>query len=62
ELLGAQQGIGKIVQVLAGSIDMEGIFGALLVLGILAVVFDAFTARLFSYISAWSVEARTGGG
>ena len=62
ELLGAQQGIGKIVQVLAGSTDMEGIFAALLVLGILAVVFDAFTARVFSYISAWSVEARTGGG
>ena len=62
ELLGAQQGIGKIVPVLAGSTDMEGIFAALLVLGVLAVVFDALTARFFSYVSAWSVEARTGGG
>ena len=61
ELLGAQQGIGKIVQVLAGSIDMQGIFAALVLLGLVAVIFDALAALLFSYVAGWSVAARTGG-
>ncbi|MCH8111087.1 MAG: ABC transporter permease subunit [Proteobacteria bacterium] len=61
ELLGAQQGIGKIVQVLAGSIDMQGIFAALVILGLVAIIFDALAALLFSYVAGWSVAARTGG-
>lgn len=61
ELLGSQQGIGKIVQVLAGSIDMQGIFAALVLLGLVAVIFDALAALLFSYVAGWSVAARTGG-
>ena len=48
ELLGAQYGIGKIVQVLAGATDVEGIFAALLVLGLAAVLFDALRGALFS--------------
>jgi ABC-type nitrate/sulfonate/bicarbonate transport system permease component len=62
ELLGAQYGIGKIVQVLAGATDVEGIFAALLVLGLAAVLFDALAALLFSYLAAWSVAARAGEG
>ncbi len=62
ELLGAQYGIGKIVQVLAGATDVEGIFAALLVLGLAAVIFDALAALLFSSIAAWSVAARAGEG
>jgi ABC-type nitrate/sulfonate/bicarbonate transport system permease component len=62
ELLGAQYGIGKIVQVLAGATDVEGIFAALLVLGLAAVIFDALAALLFSYLAAWSVAARAGEG
>lgn len=61
ELLGSQQGIGKIVQVLAGSIDIQGIFAALVLLGLVAVIFDALAALLFSYVAGWSVAARTGG-
>lgn len=61
ELLGAQHGIGKIVQVLAGSADIQGIFAALVVLGLVAIVFDALAAFLFSYVAGWSVAARTGG-
>jgi ABC-type nitrate/sulfonate/bicarbonate transport system permease component len=61
ELLGSQHGIGKIVQVLAGSTDILGIFAALLVLGVVAVLFDALAALLFSHITAWSVAARTSG-
>ncbi len=61
ELLGAQHGIGKIVQVLAGSADIQGIFAALVVLGLVAIVFDALAAFLFSHVAGWSVAARTGG-
>jgi len=61
ELLGSQHGIGKIVQVLAGSTDILGIFAALLVLGVVAVLFDALAALLFSHLAAWSVAARTSG-
>jgi ABC-type nitrate/sulfonate/bicarbonate transport system permease component len=61
ELLGAQYGIGKIVQVLAGATDVEGIFAALMVLGVVAVLFDALAAFAVSHIAAWSVSARPGG-
>jgi ABC-type nitrate/sulfonate/bicarbonate transport system permease component len=61
ELLGSQFGIGKIVQVLAGSTDIEGIFAALTVLGLTAVIADALAAVVFSHIAEWSVVARTTG-
>jgi ABC-type nitrate/sulfonate/bicarbonate transport system permease component len=61
ELLGAQYGIGKIVQVLAGATDVQGIFAALLVLGLVAIIFDALAASAFSWIAGWSVAARVGG-
>jgi ABC-type nitrate/sulfonate/bicarbonate transport system permease component len=57
ELLGAQQGIGKIVSVLAQSIDIEGIFAALIVLGLAAVVFDVLTARVIERVAPWSPAA-----
>lgn len=62
ELLGAQFGIGKIVQVLAGTTDVEGIFACLAVLGIVAVVFDGLAALVISLIASWSVAARPGEG
>jgi ABC-type nitrate/sulfonate/bicarbonate transport system permease component len=61
ELLGAQYGIGKIVQVLAGSADIEGIFAALLLLGLVAVLVDALAASLISRATSWSVASTTGG-
>jgi ABC-type nitrate/sulfonate/bicarbonate transport system permease component len=61
ELLGAQYGIGKIVQVLAGATDVEGIFAALIVLGLVAVVSDALAAFAISHVADWSVAARPGG-
>jgi ABC-type nitrate/sulfonate/bicarbonate transport system permease component len=61
ELLGAQYGIGKIVQVLAGATDVQGIFAALLVLGLVAIVFDALAALAFSWIAGWSVAAQVRG-
>ena len=45
-----------------GSTDILGIFAALLVLGAVAVVFDALAALLFGHLAGWSVAARTSGG
>lgn len=62
ELLGSQYGIGKIVQVLAGSTDEQGIVAALVVLGLAAVLFDALASLAFSYVAKWNVSAKTGEG
>lgn len=58
ELLGAQQGIGKIIEVLSGSLDVEGIFAALLVLGIVAVVADVIAGVVVGYITRWSTASK----
>ena len=60
ELLGAQQGIGKIIEVLSGSLDVEGIFAALLTLGIVAVMTDMIAALLVGSVTRWSTASRTG--
>ena len=61
ELLGAQYGIGKIIQVLAGATDIQGIFAALVVLGLVAVMFDTLAAFAVLRIAAWNLPARAGG-
>lgn len=61
ELLGAQYGIGKIIQVLAGATDVQGIFAALIVLGLVAVISDGLAALVFAHVAAWSAAARPGG-
>ncbi|MGH7037778.1 MAG: ABC transporter permease [Stellaceae bacterium] len=58
ELLGSQQGIGKIIEVLAGATDAEGIMAALLVLGLVAVGADAFAAWGISRLAAWSAPSQ----
>lgn len=60
ELLGSQYGIGKIIEVLAGATDVQGIFAALLVLGLVAVMCDMLAALVIARIAAWSVASRTG--
>jgi ABC-type nitrate/sulfonate/bicarbonate transport system permease component len=62
ELLGAQQGIGKIIEVLGGATDVQGIFAALILLGIVAVAFDGIASITFGRLASWSVAARTEGG
>ena len=61
ELLGSQYGIGKIIEVLAGATDVQGIFAALLVLGVVAVACDALAAFAIARIAAWSIAANPGG-
>ncbi len=60
ELMGAQYGIGKIVQLLAGATDVEGIFACLLVLGVVAVLCDVAAAWAIARLAAWNQPARTG--
>jgi ABC-type nitrate/sulfonate/bicarbonate transport system permease component len=62
ELLGAQRGMGRIIKVLAGTTDIQGIMAALLLLGLVAVVFDAMTALLFAWLTRWRRSATTQAG
>ena len=58
ELLGSQSGIGKILEVLAGATDPQGILATLLVLGTAAILADAFAAALIARFAAWNFAAR----
>jgi ABC-type nitrate/sulfonate/bicarbonate transport system permease component len=62
ELLGSQQGMGKIIEVLAGGTDAEGIMAALLVLGLVAMGADALAAASIARLAAWSAAAQPGEG
>ena len=53
ELLGAQAGMGKMIQVLAGATDVQGIFATLLTLGLAAIVCDALAAWLVGLATTW---------
>jgi ABC-type nitrate/sulfonate/bicarbonate transport system permease component len=59
ELLGAQEGIGKIIEVLAGATDVEGIMAALLLLGTVAIGADALMALIIVLFTPWATPART---
>lgn len=61
ELLGAQRGIGKIIEVISGSLDVEGIFATLLTLGVVAVAADYFAGRVVGFATRWSAVARSEG-
>lgn len=60
ELLGAQQGMGKVLEVLSGATDPEGIMATLLVLGLVAVVADAIAAAAVARIASWNTPPRAG--
>jgi ABC-type nitrate/sulfonate/bicarbonate transport system permease component len=54
ELLGAQSGMGKLIQVLAGATDVQGIFAALVTLGFAAIICDALAAWLVRRATTWT--------
>lgn len=58
ELLGSQSGIGKVLEVLAGATDPQGIMATLLVLGLTAIVVDALAAFAIARTAQWSAPAR----
>ena len=53
ELLGSQSGIGKVLEVLAGSTDPQGILATLLVLGLAAILTDGLAATVIARFAAW---------
>ncbi len=58
ELLGSQSGIGKVLEVLAGATDPQGIMATLLVLGLTAIIVDAFAAFAVARTTKWNAPAR----
>lgn len=58
ELLGSQAGMGKILEVLAGATDPQGIMAALLVLGFTAVIADALAALAVARLAAWHASSQ----
>jgi ABC-type nitrate/sulfonate/bicarbonate transport system permease component len=57
ELLGSQTGIGKVLEVLAGATDPQGILATLLVLGLAAILADAVATLLIARLAAWRAPA-----
>ncbi len=57
ELLGSQSGIGKVLEVLAGATDPQGILATLLVLGLAAILADGLATLLIARIAAWRAPA-----
>jgi ABC-type nitrate/sulfonate/bicarbonate transport system permease component len=53
ELLGSQSGIGKVLEVLAGATDPQGILATLLVLGVAAILTDGLAATVIARFAAW---------
>lgn len=58
ELLGSQSGMGKVIEVLAGATDPQGIMASLLMLGLTAVVADILAAWAVARLTRWSAVAR----
>jgi ABC-type nitrate/sulfonate/bicarbonate transport system permease component len=58
ELLGSQSGMGKVLEVLAGATDPQGIMATLVVLGATAIVADALAAFAVGRLAQWSAIAR----
>ncbi|MDQ0390305.1 ABC transporter permease [Labrys monachus] len=56
ELLGSQEGVGKVLEVLAGATDTEGIMANLLMLGLVAVIVDAVAGWFVRRVAGWSAS------
>lgn len=58
ELLGSQSGVGKVLEVLAGATDPQGIMATLLMLGLAAIIVDAIAAFAVARTAKWSAASR----
>jgi ABC-type nitrate/sulfonate/bicarbonate transport system permease component len=54
ELLGSQEGVGKVLEVLAGATDTEGIMASLLMLGLTAMIVDTIAGWLVRRTTRWN--------
>jgi ABC-type nitrate/sulfonate/bicarbonate transport system permease component len=59
ELLGAQEGLGKVLEVLAGATDSEGIMATLLLLGLVAIIVDTIAGWALQRATRWNASLRT---
>jgi len=59
ELLGSQEGVGKVLEVLSGATDSEGIIANLLLLGLVAVIFDALAGAAIARLTGWNAGLRS---
>jgi ABC-type nitrate/sulfonate/bicarbonate transport system permease component len=59
ELLGSQEGVGKVLEVLAGAIDTEGIIANLLMPGLVAVIVDAIAGSIIARLTGWNAGLRS---
>jgi ABC-type nitrate/sulfonate/bicarbonate transport system permease component len=53
ELLGAREGIGRVIQAMANGMDTQTMAAAILTLAIVAVGFDMIVAAAFGFITRW---------
>jgi ABC-type nitrate/sulfonate/bicarbonate transport system permease component len=58
ELLGAQAGVGRAIYALAAVFDLTGVMAIIVLLGIVAIVFDALLVRLRQALTQWSEAGR----
>jgi ABC-type nitrate/sulfonate/bicarbonate transport system permease component len=58
ELLASQRGLGKLIESITKGSDVQGLFAALLLLGVTAAAFDFVIALLFGALTRW--RARPG--
>lgn len=56
ELLGSQEGVGKVLEVLAGATDTEGIMANLLMLGLVAVIVDGIAGWIVRRVAGWNAS------
>ena len=61
ELLGSQTGMGKVLEVLSGATDPEGIMAVLLLLGFVAIAVDALAGRIVAWLARWSAAMQPQG-
>jgi ABC-type nitrate/sulfonate/bicarbonate transport system permease component len=62
ELLGSQAGVGKVLEVLAGATDTQGIMANLLMLGFVAVTIDALMGWIVRRVASWDAGLTAGSG
>ncbi len=61
ELLGSQEGMGKVLEVLAGATDPEGIMSTLLLLGFVAICADGVLGLIVARLASWNAGLHSGG-
>lgn len=57
ELLCDQRGIGKVIRSISMTMDVEGVFAALILLGFTAMLIDVIAAFIIAKLSSWRAQS-----